>query len=84
MLNSNTENPYLIWDNATRAELTEFLEREQSRKIETVNKLYNLPVFVRREPALTFPFWSSLFSFSRAIVTPRLVLGLLSPFLAKS
>ena len=51
MLNSNTENPYLIWDNATRAELTEFLEREQSRKIETVNKIYNLPMFTRREPA---------------------------------
>ena len=51
MLNSNTENPYLIWDNATRAELTEFLEREQSRKIETVNELYNLPMFTRREPA---------------------------------
>ena len=51
MLNSNTENPYLIWDNATRAELTEFLEREQSRKIETVSKLYNLPMFVTRETA---------------------------------
>ena len=42
MLNSNTENPYLIWDNATRAELTEFLESEQLRKIKTVNYLYKL------------------------------------------
>ena len=39
MLNSNTENPYLIWDNATRAELGEFLESEQLRKIKTVNYL---------------------------------------------
>lgn len=35
LLNSNTENPYLIWDNATRAELNEFLETEQLRKIKT-------------------------------------------------
>lgn len=35
LLNSNTENPYLIWDNATRAELTEFLEAQQLRKIKT-------------------------------------------------
>ncbi|XP_070570129.1 dnaJ homolog subfamily C member 13-like isoform X2 [Ptychodera flava] len=33
ILNSNTENPYLIWDNATRAELTEFLERQQEDQI---------------------------------------------------
>ena len=45
MLNSNTENPYLIWDNATRAELGEFLESEQLRKIKTVNYLHNL--FIR-------------------------------------
>ncbi|GMT29435.1 hypothetical protein PFISCL1PPCAC_20732, partial [Pristionchus fissidentatus] len=30
MLNSNTENPYLIWDNATRAELLEFVERHRT------------------------------------------------------
>ena len=36
MLNSNTENPYLIWDNATRGELNEFLETQQLRKIKTV------------------------------------------------
>ncbi|KAK2561616.1 DnaJ-like protein subfamily C member 13 [Acropora cervicornis] len=35
LLNSNSENPYLIWDNATRAELIEFLEKEQLRKIKT-------------------------------------------------
>uniref|UniRef100_H2Z526 J domain-containing protein n=1 Tax=Ciona savignyi TaxID=51511 RepID=H2Z526_CIOSA len=29
VLNSNTENPYLMWDNGTRFELTEFLEQQQ-------------------------------------------------------
>ncbi|XP_030062368.1 dnaJ homolog subfamily C member 13 isoform X1 [Microcaecilia unicolor] len=29
MLNSNTESPYLIWNNGTRAELLEFLESQQ-------------------------------------------------------
>lgn len=33
LLNSNTENPYLIWDNATRAELMEYLKTEQRSKI---------------------------------------------------
>ena len=35
LLNSNTENPYLIWDNATRAELGEFLEQQQQDKVRT-------------------------------------------------
>jgi DnaJ family protein C protein 13 len=35
VLNSNTENPYLIWDNATRAELTDFVETQQQSKIRT-------------------------------------------------
>eukprot|EP00058_Branchiostoma_floridae_P000587 XP_002586075.1 hypothetical protein BRAFLDRAFT_252432 [Branchiostoma floridae] len=35
ILNSNTENPYLIWDNGTRMELTEFLQTQQSEKIRT-------------------------------------------------
>ncbi|XP_064647249.1 dnaJ homolog subfamily C member 13-like isoform X1 [Lineus longissimus] len=35
ILNSNTENPYLIWDNATRAELCKFLEDQQSNKNRT-------------------------------------------------
>eukprot|EP00795_Rhopilema_esculentum_P013369 gene13369-4225_t len=34
LLNSNTENPYLIWDNGTRGELTDFLEKQQKMKIE--------------------------------------------------
>ncbi|MGH0123457.1 UNVERIFIED_CONTAM: hypothetical protein FKN15_011972 [Acipenser sinensis] len=29
LLNSNSENPYLIWNNGTRAELLEFLETQQ-------------------------------------------------------
>ncbi|XP_071822188.1 dnaJ homolog subfamily C member 13-like isoform X2 [Apostichopus japonicus] len=29
LLNNNTENPYLIWDNSTRAELTEFVSKQQ-------------------------------------------------------
>ncbi|GAB0184323.1 dnaJ subfamily C member 13 [Grus japonensis] len=33
MLNSNTENPYLIWNNGTRAELLEFLESQQESMI---------------------------------------------------
>ncbi|XP_035914542.1 dnaJ homolog subfamily C member 13 isoform X2 [Anopheles stephensi] len=30
MLNSNTRNPYLIWDNGTRAQLTDFLEQQRT------------------------------------------------------
>ncbi|KAM8967651.1 dnaJ homolog subfamily C member 13 isoform 1-T1 [Pelodytes ibericus] len=33
MLNSNTESPYLIWNNGTRAEILEFLESEQESMI---------------------------------------------------
>ncbi|XP_028605985.2 dnaJ homolog subfamily C member 13 isoform X3 [Podarcis muralis] len=33
MLNSNTESPYLIWNNRTRAELLEFLESQQENMI---------------------------------------------------
>ena len=29
LLNSNTKNPYIVWDNGTRAELAEFLENER-------------------------------------------------------
>ena len=35
-LNSNSENPYLIWDNRTRAELTKYLEEQQQSMIRTV------------------------------------------------
>ena len=30
LLNSNTKNPYIVWDNGTRAELAEFLENERT------------------------------------------------------
>uniref|UniRef100_A0A3Q2XC25 DnaJ heat shock protein family (Hsp40) member C13 n=1 Tax=Hippocampus comes TaxID=109280 RepID=A0A3Q2XC25_HIPCM len=33
LMNSNTENPYLIWNNGTRAELLEFLEGQQEGNI---------------------------------------------------
>ncbi|XP_076459341.1 dnaJ homolog subfamily C member 13-like isoform X2 [Babylonia areolata] len=33
ILNSNTENPYLIWDNAARAQLTEYLGDNQQKMI---------------------------------------------------
>uniref|UniRef100_A0A8C7D126 DnaJ heat shock protein family (Hsp40) member C13 n=1 Tax=Oncorhynchus kisutch TaxID=8019 RepID=A0A8C7D126_ONCKI len=33
LLNSNSENPYLIWNNGTRAELLEFLEAQQEANI---------------------------------------------------
>jgi len=42
LLNSNSENPLLIWDNSTRAELTEFLATEQQNKIRTVRYVYVL------------------------------------------
>lgn len=32
-LNSNVENPYLIWDNATRGEVSEYLEKMQKETI---------------------------------------------------
>lgn len=35
MLNSNVEIPYLIWNNATRAELTEYLEKQQKDIIQS-------------------------------------------------
>jgi DnaJ family protein C protein 13 len=34
-LNSNSETPYLIWDNGTRAELTDFLEKQQEEHIKS-------------------------------------------------
>lgn len=30
ILNSNSETPYLIWDNSTRAELINFLEKQRN------------------------------------------------------
>eukprot|EP00095_Tigriopus_kingsejongensis_P000308 maker-scaffold292_size219010-snap-gene-0.20 protein:Tk00308 transcript:maker-scaffold292_size219010-snap-gene-0.20-mRNA-1 annotation:"dnaj homolog subfamily c member 13 isoform x1" len=35
LLNSNSETPYLVWDNGTRAELTEFLESESTSSVRT-------------------------------------------------
>ncbi|XP_038048790.1 dnaJ homolog subfamily C member 13-like isoform X3 [Patiria miniata] len=35
IMNSNTENPYLVWDNSTRAELTDFAANQQHDHIRT-------------------------------------------------
>lgn len=40
LLNSNSENPYLIWNNGTRAELLEFLEIQQEGNIKRVGMTY--------------------------------------------
>ena len=37
ILNSNTENPYLIWDNSTRTEVTEYVSSQQTEKIRSVS-----------------------------------------------
>lgn len=34
ILNSNSETPYLIWDNGTRAELMDFLETQRNSRNE--------------------------------------------------
>lgn len=36
MLNSNSENPYIIWDNATRAELLDFVDKHRNSSENTV------------------------------------------------
>jgi len=33
LLNSNSENPYLVWNNGTRAELTDFLEEQRDSAV---------------------------------------------------
>ena len=33
MLNSNVRNPYLLWDNGTRAQLTEYLDFQRNSMI---------------------------------------------------
>ena len=33
LLNSNSENPYLVWNNGTRAELTQFLEEQRDSAV---------------------------------------------------
>lgn len=51
MLNCNSENPYLIWDNSTRFELVAFLEEQQTNHIRRVNILVGrlfLNVLIKR------------------------------------
>ena len=33
LLNSNSESPYLVWDNGTRAELVQFLEEQRDSAV---------------------------------------------------
>lgn len=46
LLTSNTRNPYIIWDNATRAQLIDFLEYQRTRsskeKFEDVMDIHNI------------------------------------------
>lgn len=49
LINSNTENPYLIWDNRTRAELTKYLEEQQQSMIRTVSILILLFLLIGGE-----------------------------------
>jgi DnaJ family protein C protein 13 len=49
LLNSNTEDPYLIWDNATRAELLDFVERHRTSNENIVcscNKHHSNSIFI--------------------------------------
>lgn len=55
ILNSNTENPYLIWDNRTRAELTKYLEEQQQSIVRTVRSYRgDSNVLANRKAALNF------------------------------
>lgn len=40
LLNSNTRNPYLLWDGATRSEVLEFVELHRTSNEKVVYKLF--------------------------------------------
>lgn len=40
LLNQNIEDPYIVWDNATRAELLDFVEKHRTSTENTVGKLF--------------------------------------------
>lgn len=40
LLNSNTEDPYLIWDNSTRAELLDFVDRHRNSNLDNTSELF--------------------------------------------
>ena len=42
VLNSNLEDPYMIWDNGTRAELLEFVEKHRNSNVNTVKKKHKM------------------------------------------
>lgn len=55
LLNSNSENPYLIWDNATRAQLTEYLTNQQQQVIKTVS-VYPYTPYIDIYPCVLITF----------------------------
>lgn len=55
LLNSNSENPYLIWDNATRAQLTEYLTNQQQQVIKTVS-VYPYTPYIDIYPCVLYTF----------------------------
>lgn len=55
LLNSNSENPYLIWDNATRAQLTEYLTNQQQQVIKTVS-VYPYTPYINIYPCVLYTF----------------------------
>lgn len=46
LLTSNTRNPYIVWDNATRAQLIDFLEYQRTKsskeQYEHITDIYNI------------------------------------------
>lgn len=46
LLTSNTRNPYIIWENATRAQLIDFLEYQRTKgskeQYEDITDIYNI------------------------------------------
>lgn len=46
LLTSNTRNPYVIWENATRSQLIDFLEYQRTKhskeQYEDVTDIYNI------------------------------------------
>ena len=58
LLNSNSKNPYLIWNNGTRAELLEFLmhQQEVERREHTRHAAGHLPCLSINSVGLCSPF----------------------------
>lgn len=70
LLTSNTRNPYLIWDNSTRAQLIDFLERERVRsareQYEDVAEIWQLVQEFRFDAHRWVSLWCFFLRFDRA------------------